>query len=116
MFVPVPKQNFNVYVKYEGAEWQDVFAEVIASHQHNRFAGYENLFLSFSSALRYYASSVENKNTLTNYDDSNVNLKVIKKMVRQYLVHKNGTTPNNMEIIIRISDIHKNYEYSHYYK
>ena len=27
-----------------------------------------------------------------------------------------SATPNNMEIIIRISDIHKNYEYSHYYK
>jgi hypothetical protein len=116
MFAPIPKQNYNIYVRYEGHDWHDVFNEVITAHQTNRFAGYENLSLSLSSAIRYYASSVESVNTYKVDDGSNVNLRVIEKILVKYISKKECAVPKNMETIIRIKDVDGTADHSHYYK
>ena len=115
MFVPVPKQNFNIYVKYEGSNWGDVFNEVVLAHQRNRLGGYENFALSLSSAVRYYASSVKNENTFEVYKGGNVNYDVLEKIIKRHLSHKNGTEPKNLEIIIRVVNSYGNTQHSHYY-
>lgn len=115
MFVPVPKQNFNIYVKYEGSEWHDVFNEIVTKHQTNRFRGYENISLSLSSAIRYYASSVESKNLMETDDGGNVSLKVIKKMIVRYITLNGGEEPRDLKMIIRIKDVKNDKDHSHYY-
>ncbi|HWY10543.1 MAG TPA: DUF5819 family protein [Bacteroidia bacterium] len=115
MFVPVPKQNFNIYVKYDGSEWHDMFSEIVLAHQRNRLGGYENLALSFSSAVRYYASSVKNENNAEIYKGGNTNYDVLEKMIVQYLKLKNGSAPENLEIIIRTGDSYGDRYHSHYY-
>ncbi len=116
MFVPVPKQNFNIYVKYDDSNWSDVFNEIVLAHQHNRLGGYENLALSFSSAVRYYSSSVKSENTVEVYKGGNTNYNVLAKIIAQYLLHKNGSAPKKLEIIIRIQDLYGHRYHSHYYK
>jgi len=116
MFVPVPKQNFNIYVKHDESEWHDVFNEVVLAHQRNRLAGHENLSIALSSAVRYYASSVKNENSVEVYKGGNTNYNVLAKIIRQYLLLENGKPPKNMEIIIRINDLYGNRFHSHYYK
>lgn len=115
MFVPVPEQNFNIYVRYEGAEWQDVFNEVVTEHQCNRFGGHENISLAFSSAIRYYVQATENANLYMKDDEKNISLVVLKKIIKQYLTLKNGTAPKKTEIIIRVKDVRGDKDYSHYY-
>ena len=115
MFVPIPKQNYNIYVKYEGSEWQDVFNEIVLEHQKGRLRGYENISLALSSAIRYYASSVKRENTVGRDDGQNVNLSVIRKMITQYLTLNAEGTPKNLKMIIRIKDVKGNKDHSHYY-
>ncbi len=116
MFVPIPKQNFNIYVKYVGNDWHNVFNEIVLAHQRNRLGGYENLSLSFSNAVRYYASSVKNENSIETYKGGNVNYNVLLKIIVQYLSQKNGSRPKDLEVIIRIRNVHGSIDHSHYYK
>ncbi len=115
MFVPIPKQNYNIYVKYDDGEWHDVFNEIVAKHQNNRLSGNENLSLALSSAIRYYASSVESKSMFLKDDGKNVNLNVIRKMILQYLTLNRGEAPKNLKMIIRIKEVKEKNEHSHYY-
>lgn len=115
MFVPIPKQNFNIYVKYDGSNWQDVFNEIVLKHQRNRLGGSENLSLSLSSAVRYYVSTVKNENTVEVYKGGNVNYDVLEKIIKQYLSQKNGGTPKKLEIIIRVKNSYGSKDHSHYY-
>lgn len=115
MFAPIPKQNYTIYVRYDGHDWYDVFNEVVMAHQNNRFSGHENISISLSSAIRYYASSIESANTYKVDDGSNVNLKVIEKILIKYISKKDGTAPKNMETIIRIRDVDGSADHSHYY-
>lgn len=115
MFVPIPKQNYNIYVKYDGSEWHDVFNEIVIEHQKGRLRGYENISLALSSAIRYYASSVVSENSIESNDGKNVNLNVIKKIILQYLVRKEERVPKDVKMIIRIKDVKGNKDHSHYY-
>ena len=116
MFVPVPKQNFNIYVKYDGNNWHDVFNEIVLAHQRNRLGGCENLSLSLSSAVRYYASSVKYENSIEVYKGGNVNYDVLKKIITQYLSQKERSAPKKLEIIIRVINSYGHKDHSHYYK
>lgn len=120
MFAPIPKQNFNVYIKYRtdkaDVQWTDVFNTILSNHQKNRFAGNEALLLSFSNSLRYYASSVNEKSEIEKNDNSNINYIILKKIVVQYIGYKHGELPKQLEIIIGINDVERNIKHYHYYK
>ena len=116
LFVPVPKENFNVYVKHDEQDWEDLFSKVYSSHQSNRLGGHEALMLALSNSLRYYASSVSETSGLEKDDDSNINFIVLKKIIASYYMVKNGEAPKNIQVIIRIKNINNRLDYSHYYK
>lgn len=116
LFVPVPKENFNVYVKHDDKDWEDVFQTVITKHHTNRLAGNENLMLAFSSSLRYYVSSVDSQNAILIDDGSNINFVVLKKIIKQYYTIKEKAVPVNMEVIIVTKNIYGEADYAHYYK
>lgn len=120
MFVPVPKQNFNLYVRYEhdgaNTEWEDLFYTVNSAHQTNRLKGNEGLLLAVANSLRYYASSVKNESKLEKDDGTNINFEVIKNICTQYLYHRNGTEPQKLQVLIGITDVETNSRYFHYYK
>jgi hypothetical protein len=116
LFVPVPKENFNVYVKHAGQDWEDLFYEIYSKHQNNRLAGQEELMLALSNSLRYYASSVSDVSSIEKDDDSNINFMVLKKIIVNYYTLRSGNKPKDMEIIIRTKDISGRPDYSHYYK
>lgn len=116
LFVPVPKENFNVYVKHDNKDWEDVFQTVISKHHTNRLAGNENLMLALSSSLRYYVSSVNSQNSILNDDDSNINFVVLKKIIKQYYTIKENAPPSNMQIIIVTKNIYGAGNYAHYYR
>ncbi len=116
MFAPIPKQNFNVFVKCDNEEWEDLFYTINSVHQKNRLAGNEALLLALSNSLRYYASSVEEKTKTETDDQSNVNYVVLRKIITNYLIHKNGTAAKHVQIIIGIKDVERNIRHYHYYK
>jgi len=116
LFVPVPKENFNIYVKYDGKDWEDFFYKVYSSNQNYRFGGDEALMLALSNSLRYYVSSVSETSAIEKDDDSNINFVVLKKIIYNYYKEKKGELPGNMEIIIRTKRINSEIDYSHYYK
>lgn len=116
MFAPIPKQNFNVYVKHDSKDWKDIFYTVNSAHQKNRLAGNEALLLALSNSLRYYASSVEEITKSESDDASNINFVVLRKIVRNYLALENGTDVKNVEIIIGIKDVERKVKHYHHYK
>ena len=116
LFVPVPKENFNVYVKQDDQDWEDLFYNIYSANQNNRFGGNEELMLALSNSLRYYASSVSGTSGIEKDNNSNINFVVLKKIIRNYYTNKFGKTPNNLEIIIRTKDVNNGSDHSHYYK
>jgi hypothetical protein len=116
MFVPVPKQNFRVFVRDERHDWRDVFSEVILAHQKNRFGGYENTFLSMSSALRYYAAGSEKTSFFKTDDGTNMNLRVLDQVLLGYWESLYSERSQNMEIIIMITNTDTGKSVAHYYK
>ncbi len=118
LFVPIPKQNFNIYVKYDKTnnQWKDVFYEINSAHQKNRWGGNESLLLAFSNALRYYASSVEEKNEFSNFNNSNINFVILKKIIINYLNHVEKTDIKQLQMVIGIREAGKNKSHFHYYK
>lgn len=116
LFVPIPKQNFYVYVKSKNNHWRDLFYELNTVHQNNRLCGQENLILSLTNSLRYYASSIKTENCIAQDDNSNIYFDVLKKVIVNYLFLSAGKKPEELEIIIRIKDINDSSDYSHYYK
>ena len=116
MFVPIPKQNYYVYIKYDDTEWKDLFYDLNSMHQRNRLKGHENLMLSLGNSARYYASSVKSENAIGEDDDSNIYFNVLKKIIVQYITLNSKNKPQNLQLIIRIKDTENNSDYSHYYK
>lgn len=116
MFAPVPDSNFNVYIRDNEHDWEDVFSETINAHQSNRLRGNENLFLSLSTAVRYYVSSVEDNSFIKVDDGSNPKFKVLEKILVSYMISKYGKRPEKMETIIRVQEINSGKVYAHYYK
>lgn len=117
MFVPVPTQNFNVYVKIKGEDWKDIIYDINSKHQANRFGGYEATLLSLSSALRFYSSAIkEEKSEIVLNDRSNINFEVVKKIMKGYLISQNKKWPEGMDIIIQIKYINSEVNFAHYYK
>lgn len=114
LFVPVPNENFNVYVKVKGEKWEDVFQNLVRKHQSNRFAGNEDLMLAFSNGLRYYASAVNETSAIMKDDGSNINFVVIKKLALDY--YKIKSNQRVEEIIIVTKCISGAPYYAHYYK
>lgn len=114
LFVPVPKENFNVYVKVHGEKWEDVFQNVVRKHQSNRLGGNEDLMLAFSNGLMYYALSASETNAIITDDASNVNFEVIKKLILQFYKIKSDKVVE--EIIIVCRNIKGTPYYAHYYK
>ncbi len=118
LFVPTPKQNFNIYVKYDKTnnQWKDVFYQLNSAHQKNRLSGNESLLLGFSNALRYYASSVEEKNEFINLNNDNINFLILKKIVINYLNQVEKTDIKQLQILLGITEAGSNKQHFHYYK
>ncbi len=116
LFAPVPKENFNVYVKAGTGKWEDVFQEIIRSHQTNRFAGNENTMLAFSNSLRYYISSVTDESAIMVNDESNINFEVLKRIIGQYYQLTRNSQPQSMDIIVVTKNTKSGKNYAHYYK
>ena len=116
LFVPVPKENFNVYVKIDSGKWEDVFQKIVQDHQTNRLVGNENIMIAFSNSLRYYVSSVSDKSMIMPDDGSNINFVVLKKIIKQYYHVKANTEIRNMDVIVITRSITAGKEYAHYYK
>jgi hypothetical protein len=116
MFVPVPKQNFKVFMKDDRHQWIDIFSEVIDAHQRNRLGSHENTFLSMSSALRYYAASSEPKSFLRRNNGYSTDLLVLYQVLVGYWQWKYKERPKYTELIIMISDAQTGVSYAHYYK
>lgn len=116
MFVPIPKQNFNIYIRDEEHGWEDIFGQTLNEHQCNRLGGNENLLLSLVAGVHYYASSVGATNFIATDDGSNPYLKVLEKVLTGYMTSKYGKRPVKMETIIRIHDLSSHKIYAHYYK
>jgi hypothetical protein len=116
MFVPVPKQNFRIFMKDDQHDWEDVFSEVLDVHQRCRLGGGENAFLSMGSAIRYYASSSEPANFLKSNNGSNMDLRVLNQVLVGYWQSKYKERPKHMQLIIMITDAQTGISYAHYYK
>ena len=116
MFVPVPKENFYIYVKNGEEEWRDIFGEINAKHQNNRLGGHEAIVFAMGNGLRYYAASVNSVSAIEKDDKTNVNFLVLRKVIVGYLKHKYRGVSKNIEIIIRIQDMGNRSDHSHYYK
>lgn len=117
MFVPVPTQNFNVYVRMNGEDWQDVIHDLNMKHQANRFGGNETSLLALTSALRFYSSTIEKeKSQIISDDNSNLNFEVVERIIKGYLVSKDKERLDGMEIIIRIRYVNTSVDFAHYYK
>ena len=116
MFVPVPKLNFNIYVRDDEHGWEDIFASTILKHQNNRFNGNENLNLSLVAGAHYYASSVSADSFVTKDEGLNPYLGVLKKILTGYWITKYGKAPLHMETIVKIQEINSGKIYVHYYK
>lgn len=119
LFVPTPKQNFSLCVKYKSdkgeQEWNDIFYELNSVHQSNRLAGNESVLLAFSNALRYFAGSVPDKSEIITDKNSNLNFLILEKMVRTYIEKKEKSKINDLKIIVNIRSISGNDPHSHYY-
>lgn len=119
LFVPTPKQNFSILVKYKTGSktqnWIDIFYQLNSKHQNNRLAGNESLMLAFSNALRYFSSSVEETNGIIENKNSNINFVVLEKIISKYLSLKEKTELQNLEIIINIKSVNSSINHSHYY-
>lgn len=116
MFVPIPKQNYIIYIRDEEHDWEDVFAMTLNDHQSNRLNGNENLFLSLVSGVHYYASTV-NGNSMIKLDEGcSPYLRVLEKVLVGYMISKHGKRPVQMETIIKIHDVKSNKTYAHYIK
>lgn len=117
MFVPVPTQNFNVYVRIHGEDWQDIISDINTKHQANRFGGDEATLLALSSALRFYSAAIkEERSEIIPDDKSNLNFEVIKKTIKGYLLSQEKRWPKGMDIIVRIKYANTSVDFSHYYK
>jgi hypothetical protein len=119
LFVPSPKQNFNLYIRYKVSgiqkDWEDIFYELNTAHQSNRLSG-ESLLLAFSNALRYYATSVKEHDEIFSNKNADINFSVLEKMVRAYITDHEKKEIQNLEIIVSIKYIHSTNCHSHYYK
>jgi hypothetical protein len=119
LFVPSPKQNFKVLVKYKihGVErdWQDIFFEINSKHQNNRLRGKEAILLALSNSLRYYSGSVKEESAIESKDE-NVNYKVLEKMVSKCISNFEGTEPRELEILVGIYSTKSKLSHFHYYK
>lgn len=119
MFAPVPKQNFNLYVKYfsngEWKQWEDIFYTINSVHRTNRFTGNEAILLALGNSLRYYATTAEEKNKILNDGQSNVHYLVLEKVIKSYLYHRNTKMPDKLQVIIGLHDLERNLKYYHYY-
>lgn len=120
MFTPVPKQNFNVYVKFKtndkDADWEDLFYTLNSEHRANRFKGNEAVLLALSNSLRYYATTANETNLMLSVNETNVNYAVLKKIVINYLKHRHNEDINSLQLIIGVHDLERNFDYYHYYK
>lgn len=120
MFVPIPTQNFKIYLKYsvrgKDYPWHDVFNETLAKHQSNRFAGNEAILLAYSNALRFYASSVGETSKFEKDDGANLYFMILKKIIINRIVTEQKANPVKTEIIIGIEDEITKKPHYHFYK
>lgn len=116
MFVPIPKQNYAIYIRDKEHDWEDVFAETLDKHQSNRLKGSENLFLSLVSGVHYYASAVTGNSLIKTDEGCSPYLKVLEKVLVGYMTSKYGKNPVQMETIVKIHDVKSNKTYAHYIK
>lgn len=62
VFVPPPKQNYQLFVRVKENEkwrqWTDVFSDIIQQHKKNPVKGNELLMLTFSNTLRYSSAEL----------------------------------------------------------
>jgi hypothetical protein len=116
MFVPVPKENYNVYIKYDSKEWSDLLFEINLAHQRNRLAGNEALLFSLANGMRYYAASIKEVSQREEDNSSNVNFLVLRKIITEYIRKKDPGECKNIQVILRIQDMGNHKDHSHYYK
>ena len=105
LFVPPPKENFNLFVKYRTSkkqqDWKDLFFEIDAKHQNNRLAGNEAILLSLSNALRYY-SNIPRKNFVYKDRLDDIELTILKRIIIGYINIQEKEFPQDLDIIIHI--------------
>lgn len=103
LFVPPPKENFNIYVKYNTTnkqqDWKDLYYEVNSRHQNNRLGGNEALLIAFSNALRYYFASSPQENYILP-ENTDGNYAILKLVIQKYLWVREGETPQDLKIIV----------------
>lgn len=118
--MPTPKQNFAIYVKYKVNEkqkdWMNIFYDLNSAHQTNRLSGHESLMLAFTNSLRYYASSVEEKDELISSEQNNINYVVLNKVITNYLNHYEHQKIEQLQMVVGISSADGKKTNFHYYK
>lgn len=91
LFVPAPQAKYHLYVRYYGKEkwydWQDVFQTQINKRSNNPVKGTEFKVLLFSTAMNYLSGSLKETHYVYELEPSDVNFKILKHAVKQYIVN-----------------------------
>ncbi len=117
LFVPAPKAEFHLYVRYYGKDkwysWQDVFQTQLNKRRNNPIKGAELKVLLFSTDMNYLSGSLSETSRVYEVEPMDVNFQILKHAVKQYIVNykcmKKATT---FEIIfVRIENKQKIIQY-----
>ncbi len=105
MFIPVPENNYMIFVDYEvnGEKKRDeIFADLVRTHRSNRLAGYEPLVVAFNNSIHFFEYNTTLQKNLNGPVRNDLYFDIIRHSAKQYTKHICKCEPANFRMILLI--------------
>jgi hypothetical protein len=105
MFVPVPHNNYMLFVDYttKGQKQQrEIFQSLVARHRANRLAGYEPTLVAFTNSIHYFEHSTPLNASLNGPVRDDLYFKILKHSAINYVKRECRCEPQNARVILLI--------------
>lgn len=116
LFAPPPTSNYKLFVYYEnkGLKQTELYSDILADHQANRFKGYESLILALSNSIYYFEKYAELNPKAEGPIRNDTYFKMIEQFSTNYLQWKHKIKLKRVQLIL-ISENIKNKDQKLYF-
>jgi hypothetical protein len=106
LFAPTPQCNYRLFATYEhnGKHSEDIYSDILHTHQSNRLKGYEQLLLAFTTGIHYLEKKARLSAPVSGPVKNNLDFDIVERMAANYLRYKYSAPVKNLKLTLVVTD------------
>jgi hypothetical protein len=106
MFVPVPQNNYLLFISYESAGKKysrELYQSLVMKHRENRVAGYEPVVVAFTNSIHFFEYNTPLREKLNGpISENDLYFRILKHSAVNYLKNECKCVPEHVRLTLLV--------------